>query len=89
MKKKVLFINGHLEVGGCEKSLIDVLKNFDYGKYEVDLLLLEHMGDYYEELPEEVNVKLYSLEPAFGSILPCIGRAIRKKDWFSLYFRIF
>ena len=88
MKKKVLFINGHLEVGGCEKSLIDVLKNFDYGKYEVDLLLLEHMGDYYEELPEEVNVKLYSLEPAFGSILPCIGRAIRKKDWFSLYFRI-
>ena len=29
MKKTVLFINGHLDVGGCEKSLVDVLRNFN------------------------------------------------------------
>lgn len=88
MKKTVLFINGHLDVGGCEKSLIDVLKNFDYEKYEVDLLLLEHTGDYYKEIPKEVNVKLYSLEEAFGKLWPCLEGAIRKKDWFSFWFRI-
>ena len=51
MKKKILFINGHLDSGGCERSLIDVLKKLDYKKYEVDLLLLEHTGDYLEEVP--------------------------------------
>ena len=30
MKKTILFINGHLDAGGCERSLIDVLKNLDY-----------------------------------------------------------
>ena len=66
MKKKILFINGHLDSGGCERSLIDVLKKLDYKKYEVDLLLLEHTGDYLEEVPEEVNIKVYSLDNAFG-----------------------
>ena len=32
MKKKILFINGHLDSGGCERSLIDVLKKLDYKK---------------------------------------------------------
>ena len=32
MKKTVLFINGHLDVGGCERSLVDILKNFDYNQ---------------------------------------------------------
>lgn len=88
MKKKILFINGHLDSGGCERSLIDVLKKLDYKKYEVDLLLLEHTGDYLEEVPEEVNIKVYSLDNAFGRLVPCLVRAIRKKDWFSFWFRV-
>ena len=44
-KKKVLFINGHLNVGGVEKSLTDILRHMDYDQYEVDLLLLEDTGD--------------------------------------------
>ena len=59
MKRTILFINGHLEAGGCERSLTDVLKNINYDKYEVDLLLLERRGDYLEEIPQEVNIKLY------------------------------
>ena len=62
MKKKILFINGHLDSGGCERSLIDVLKKLDYKKYEVDLLLLEHTGDYLEEVPEEVNIKVKNIK---------------------------
>lgn len=88
MKKKVLIINGHLDVGGCEKSLIEVLKNFDYQKYEVDLLLLEHLGDYINEVPQNVNIKLYSLNNAFGRWNHCLLNAFRNHDWFSFKFRI-
>ena len=41
MKKKILFVNGHLNVGGVEKSLIDILKNFNYEEYEVDLIRIK------------------------------------------------
>lgn len=88
MKKTVLFINGHLDAGGCERSLVDVLKNIDYGKYEVDLLLLERTGDYLKEIPKEVNVNLCSLNNAFGSFIPCLVRAMKRQDWFSFFFRI-
>lgn len=88
MKKTVLFINGHLDVGGCEKSLVDVLKNFNYDKYDVDLLLLEHEGDYINEIPKEVHVHLYSLNNSFGPLGRCLKDATSHKDWFSLLFRL-
>ena len=43
--KKLLFINGHLNTGGVEKSLLDILQHIDYSQYHVDLLLLEGRGD--------------------------------------------
>ena len=89
MKKKILFINGHLDVGGCERSLVDVLNNMNFDKYEIDLLLLEHIGDYANEIPKEVNIYLYSLDKAFGSLLSCFLNAFKRKDGFSLRFRIF
>lgn len=89
MKKTVLFINGHLDVGGCERSLVDILKNFDYEEYDVDLLLLEHKGDYFDEVPRNVNIILYPLEQSFGNLISCLLRAIKRKDWFSFFFRIY
>ncbi len=44
MKKKLLFINGHMNTGGVEKSLIYILRHLDYDKFDVDLLLLEELG---------------------------------------------
>lgn len=89
MKKTVLFINGHLDAGGCERSLVDILKNFDYEEYDVDLLLLEHKGDYFDEVPRNVNIILYPLEQSFGNLISCLLRAIKRKDWFSFFFRIY
>ena len=74
MKKKILFINGHLNVGGVEKSLVDILQHMDYEKFEVDLLLLEELGDYIGELPKQVNVHLASLENTYGSLVGCFIR---------------
>ena len=86
--KKILFINGHLKVGGCEKSLLDVLNHFDYSKYEVDLLLLEEGIDYLEYLIQSVRVFRYPLEKAFGQFSDVIKESIKNKDWFSLRFRL-
>ena len=47
--------------GGAEKSLLDILKHIDYSKYHVELLLLEEFGDYTDEIPKEVEVRLFDL----------------------------
>lgn len=86
--KKILFINGHLKVGGCEKSLLDVLNHFDFSKYKVDLLLLEEGDDYLEFLNQSVRVIRYPLEHAFGSLFDVVKRSVISRDWFSLKFRL-
>ena len=50
--------NGHLGVGGVEKSLVDLLRALDYTKYEVDLLLLEAKGVLNDRLPSSVLLQL-------------------------------
>lgn len=88
MKKKLLFINGHLNTGGVEKSLLDILTHLNYGKYDVDLLLTEHLGDYADQLPPQVNVILRSIEGTYGPLVKVIMSSIRNCDWFSLKMRI-
>lgn len=56
MKKKILFIEEGLGIGGAEKSLITILQNFDYEKYEVDLFLFDHSGQFMSLLPSNVNI---------------------------------
>ncbi|WP_294773310.1 glycosyltransferase [uncultured Eubacterium sp.] len=86
--KTILFINGHLNTGGCERSLVDLLNNIDYEEYCVDLLLLEGRGEYFNELNSNINVYYYPLNNAFGSFAKVIINSIKNKDWFSLRFRL-
>ena len=65
-KKQILFVNGHLNVGGVEKSLVDLLRALDYSKYDVDLLLLESKGVYLEKLPHEVNIIYHNPTHIYG-----------------------
>lgn len=71
-KKSILFVNGHLNIGGAEKALVDLLRWIDYDSYDVDLLLLEGEGDYRDQLPGQVRVLLKDirlLEGPFGRVL--------------------
>ena len=36
MKKRLLFIEESLDIGGAEKSLITLLSLIDYNKYDID-----------------------------------------------------
>lgn len=56
MKKKYLFICGELNAGGGERVLVDMLRNFDYSQYEVDLLQINGGGILTEQVPTDVNI---------------------------------
>lgn len=86
--KHILFINGHLNTGGVERSLVDVLKHMDYEKYAVDLLLLEDTGDYASELPPEVNVLFRDLHNTYGGFALSVRRCIAARDWMCLRLRL-
>lgn len=54
--KNILFVIDSLVCGGAEKSLISLLNNLDYHKYNVDLLLIKRGGVFEKFLPKEVNI---------------------------------
>ena len=85
--KHILFINGHLNTGGVERSLVDILRHMDYTKYAVDLLLLEDIGDYASELPPEVNVLFRDLHNTYGGFALSVRRCIAARDWMCLRLR--
>lgn len=54
MKRKIAFVIESLELGGAEKSLVTLLQNLDYSRYEVDLISLKPEGFFKDFVPEEV-----------------------------------
>lgn len=56
MKKKILFIIEDLNIGGAEKSLVNLLNQFDYNKFDVDLFLFKKGGTFNQFLPSNVRI---------------------------------
>lgn len=54
--KDILFVIDSLTCGGAEKSLISLLNNFDYSKYNVDILMMKRGGEFENFLPINVNI---------------------------------
>ena len=88
VKHRILFVNGHLNVGGVEKSLVDLLRWLDYSKYNVDLLLLEEKGDYLEQIPKDVNVIYKDIRKAYGPFLYTFLHNLIHGRFNILYYRI-
>ena len=55
-KIKVLICQQHMNMGGLETALLNLLKKLTPDRYGVDLLLLDNKGDLFNEIPEYVNV---------------------------------
>jgi glycosyltransferase involved in cell wall biosynthesis len=75
MKKKVLIASFDLAIGGVERSLVGLLNSFDYQKYEVDLMLFKHEGEFFSLLPEGPNLLLEI--PAYSTFRKSISQIIR------------
>ena len=54
--KKILIVIDNLCGGGAEKVLTDVLLNINRDKYDIDVLLINKIGVYIENLKEFYNI---------------------------------
>ena len=55
-KKNLLFTSVNLDIGGIEKSLVNLLDNIDYKKYNVTLVLEEKRGILIDRINENVYI---------------------------------
>ncbi|MFT9599872.1 glycosyltransferase [Mesobacillus sp.] len=75
MKKKILIASFDLAIGGVERSLVGLLNSIDYQKYEVDLMLFKHEGEFFSLMPEGPN--LLPENPAYSTFRKSISQIIR------------
>ena len=66
-----------MPIGGAEKVLVDILDNFDYKKYQVDLLLYNYEGELLNQINTNVKI-LYLFKPSKKNILFRIFHKILK-----------
>lgn len=55
-KEKLLITAMSMNIGGAEKSLVNLLNLLDYSAYDVDLLLFQRRGEFLPQVPVQVNV---------------------------------
>src|SRR3954469_12173952 len=75
MKKKILIASFDLAIGGVERSLIGLLNQMDYEKYEVDLMLFKHEGEFFPFIPDGPN--LLPEIPSYTTFRKSIGQIIK------------
>ena len=56
MRKKILFVNDEMVIGGVSKVLNNLLNNLDLDKYEIDLLVLHKHGEMLKDVPKGINI---------------------------------
>ncbi|MFC5406791.1 glycosyltransferase [Cohnella soli] len=56
MKKEVLISVFDMEIGGIERSLINMLESFDYENYNVSLFVCSHQGEFMNLIPRQVHL---------------------------------
>lgn len=76
-KKKVLFVYYEMMVGGSTTSLLSLLNEFDYDKYDVDLLLYRHEGLFSSYL----SLKAKLLPEAYDSQIKAKNNINKIKDY--------
>ena len=55
-KRKILFVNDEMRMGGVARVLNTLMTYLDKDKYEIDLLDLHPHGMLMKEIPVDVNV---------------------------------
>ena len=65
-KKKLLFVNNNMNIGGVQKSLCNLLKEISED-YDITLFLFSATGEYMNELPQNIKiVKCSGIYKYFG-----------------------
>ncbi len=84
MKKKLLIISGGMEIGGIERSLLGLLGELDYERYDVDLLLFSISGELLPlidsrcNLLPEIKQCAFMTRPVLSAIRKCPSIGIKR-----------
>ena len=68
--KRIAFFQEDLDVGGIQKSLVNLLLNFDYENYQVDLYLSNKKIFWDLEFPPQLKIKYLEHIPRACSFMP-------------------
>ncbi len=80
--KNIVFVIESLHCGGAEKSLVTLLQNLDFSKYNVDLIVTIDNGDFQKFVPKEVNIQVVDIFSPLSKAKKMMLRAsfyLRKK----------
>ena len=91
--KKILFVIDSLNIGGAEKSLISLLNNIDYNRYDVDLQLFGYGGGFEKFLPKQVHLLpplqlSRFLDKGIWDQIKCLDGKIAARLFYSLKIRL-
>ena len=68
--KRIAFFQDNLDVGGIQKSIVNLLMNFDYTDCQVDLYLSDSKSFWDVSSPKELTVKYLKHIPRLYSFIP-------------------
>ena len=68
--KRIAFFQNDLGVGGIQKSIVNLLRNLDYSRFQVDLYLSEKTEFWTHDFPQELNIRYLKPIPRAYSFLP-------------------
>lgn len=74
MKPRLLITSFCMEIGGIERSLVELLRALDTGRMDVDLLLCSHTGPLLREIP--AGIRLLPEDPRLASLLQPIRQVL-------------
>ncbi|MBS6115841.1 MAG: glycosyltransferase [[Clostridium] spiroforme] len=74
-----------MEIGGAERALIGLLNSFDQSKYDIDLFLARHEGEFMKYIPSDIN--LLPTNQAKYLAVPMIN-LLKEKQYKMLYGRL-
>lgn len=86
VKKNILICSHAMEIGGAERSLLDLLYSFDYDSYNVDLFLYRHSGEWLKDIPSNTN--LLPENSKYASLLIPMRMLVKGKKWDILFLRL-
>jgi glycosyltransferase involved in cell wall biosynthesis len=86
MKKKLLFVNDEMVMGGVARILCNVLKRFDLDEYEIDVLILHPHGELLNEIPVGIN-RLES-SSLFRAVDVNLKFALAQHKWIDVFNKV-
>lgn len=86
-KKELLFCSYNLGLGGIEKALVNLLKNIDYNKYNVTLVLERKEGMFLNKIDKNIKIIEYKVSDNKNVIFRKIVNLCKEIKWILLNYK--